>query len=52
MVQIKISQLLNQLQNDIYIAENTTLALKIGNVDITGFDGLSFLQASWRYLDS
>ena len=32
------------------IAESTTLALRIGNVDITGFDGRSIFQIRWRYL--
>jgi hypothetical protein len=38
-----------QARND-EIAESTTLALRIGNVDITGFFGLVILPTSWRYI--
>jgi len=33
------------------LADSTTFALRIENVDITGFDGLPFSQIRWRYLD-
>lgn len=35
----------------VFIAESTTLALRIGNVDITGSDGLLLFQIRWRYIE-
>ena len=49
-----ISQVLTQPQNARYIAvalpvaESTTLALRIGNVDITSFFGPSTFLPCWR----